>query len=82
MNTKELSDKEAQEFKTLLDSINKMSSKIHAVSDTKGGFTVSIKAEERCTCREDSKQRAVCPVCDSEKYQIVKEAFLEAYKKV
>jgi len=40
----------------------------------------AIAEKPECTCREDSKQRALCPVCDKEEYESVTNAFNELKK--
>ena len=34
-----------------------------------------------CTCRDDMKQRPLCPVCDKEEYEKLKQQDLNALKK-
>jgi hypothetical protein len=35
------------------------------------------KQEPQCTCREDQKQRQICPVCDKEEYEKQKSISLD-----
>lgn len=43
-------------------------------------FFIEEKKDPVCTCRDDQKQRAICPVCDKEEYEDMKKN-VEAVKR-